>query len=59
MPLHDHPRSKVAKDSVDYSPGMDGRFCRVCVHFEKPAACERVRGEIDPAYWCKLFKKKA
>lgn len=46
---------KVSKASVDYSPGMDGRFCHTCVHY-LGGACNRVRGHIDRDYWCRLFK---
>lgn len=49
---------KVSKESVDYSHGMPARHCGICVHFQSPHSCERVEGDIDPDYWCELFKKK-
>lgn len=46
---------KVSKASVDYSPGMDGRYCHTCEHY-LGGSCELVRGSIDPDYWCRKFK---
>jgi hypothetical protein len=47
------------KSEVDYSDGMDGRFCRTC-RFFRPATnrCLKVAGIIDPAKWCKLWKRR-
>jgi hypothetical protein len=46
---------KVSKKAVDYSPGMGVTRCKNCVFF-RGGLCERVRGVIDPEYWCRLFK---
>lgn len=56
--LHDNPASKLSKDSVDYSEGMGETRCRNCAHFIPPAACEIVRGPIDPEFWCERFAKR-
>ena len=50
--------AKVDKESVDYSKGMGRTRCRDCKHFMAPTHCERVKGIIDPLYWCKLFRKR-
>lgn len=47
------------KDEVDYSPGMNGRFCRTCKFFRgSTSRCLKVKGIIDPEKWCRLWKKK-
>lgn len=48
---------KQAKKAVDYSPGMGRTRCKYCVHY-RAGLCERVRGVIDPDYWCRLFRAK-
>lgn len=48
---------KRSKASVDYSHGMEGRYCRTCEHFEAPDGCTKVEGKIDGAMWCKLWQK--
>lgn len=50
---------KRSKPSVDYSRGHPtGDHCGVCEHYAAHR-CELVAGEIDPAFWCKLFERKA
>lgn len=53
---------KVPKQDVRYSKGMLTRHCSLCAYFIAPkrgklGTCERVTGEIDPAYWCRLFER--
>jgi hypothetical protein len=56
---------KKNKVEVNYSLGHKNSHCgRVsnddkgyCTHFEGPASCELVGGEIRRAYWCELFEK--
>lgn len=50
-------KEKVSQESVDYSPGMKTSHCGICEHYIEPHACEKVKGDINPSYWCKLFKK--
>lgn len=45
----------LEKVAVDYSPGKGEDRCANCAHFLAPAACELVKGEIDPDYWCRRF----
>lgn len=59
---------KKSKQSVHYSPGMDGRYCRTCSHFlpqRRPSACEVTSsegsptpGRIDSSYWCEQFERR-
>ena len=47
------------KSEVDYSKGMQGRFCRTCKFFRgSTSRCLRVKGIIDPEYWCELWRRK-
>lgn len=48
--------AKYMKYQVDYSPGSRREHCAICTYFEQPQACEKVKGDIDPAYWCDLFE---
>jgi uncharacterized protein len=48
--------AKLTKAEVDYSPSTGDDRCDGCVHFEN-GACEIVKGEIDPAYWCQRFER--
>lgn len=58
-------KDKVAKSEVDYSKGMPKSHCGhvpkwhggSCEHFIHPFSCEKVKGYIDPTYWCKLWAK--
>lgn len=50
--------AKKTKTEVDYSKGMPKSHCSLCVHYLGKGVCELVAGKINPAYWCKLFKKK-
>lgn len=52
------PAHKVTKAAVDYSKGHPNSRCGLCVHFRPPASCTEVRGDIDPAYWCRLFERR-
>lgn len=44
------------KREVDYSKGMKKAHCGICRHYIPGGKCELVIGNIDKAYWCKLFK---
>lgn len=47
------------KADVDYSKGMNGRFCRTCRFFRGSTnRCLKVWGPIDPDMWCKLWQKR-
>lgn len=51
---------KAPKLSVDYSEGKGDTRCKNCKHFQSlppVGTCEKVRGLINPDYWCKLFEK--
>src|SRR6185437_1458528 len=50
---------KLAKADVNYSEGNGEDRCGNCQHFEAPAACALVAGEIDPTYWCENFERVA
>jgi len=50
--------TKKAKAEVDYSRSKGEDRCSVCVNFISPDECRKVRGEIDPDYWCELFKRR-
>lgn len=49
--------SKYTKNSVNYSDGMKSAHCGICRYYHA-RMCALVSGKIDPAYWCKLFKRK-
>lgn len=63
--------AKAEKKDVDYSLGMaeshcgkvfedDKSYCRFFSKMRYPAGpgeCEKVSGEINPVFWCKLFSK--
>jgi hypothetical protein len=49
---------KQTKEQVDYGKGMKTRHCGICVHYQKGGYCFKVRGDIHPECWCKLFAKK-
>lgn len=57
---------KKPKAAVRYSPGMASSHCGPvkgwprgeCVHFIAPSGCDRVRGDINPRFWCTLWAKK-
>jgi len=68
----DDAMSKKLKTEVNYSRGMVKSHCGpwmkadrgYCTHFipgstdyKANGTCERVYGEIDPKFWCKLWKK--
>ena len=50
--------TKKTKAEVDYSRSKGEDRCSVCVNFISPDECRKVRGEIDPDYWCELFKRR-
>jgi hypothetical protein len=50
--------AKVSKKSVNYSRAtMSGRRCGLCRFYVRGRRCEKVRGDIDPQFWCILFQK--
>lgn len=50
---------KKNKKEVDYSKGMRQSNCGLCEYFEEAKrTCSKVKGDIDPSMWCKLFEKK-
>lgn len=50
--------AKQPKAEVKYTPhGTRQEHCSICAHFEEPAGCEKVEGEISPNGWCDLFTK--
>lgn len=59
-------KGKEDKKSVDYSKGMPDSHCGKvphwphrgeCRYFLPPFSCEKVKGYIEPKYWCKLHEK--
>lgn len=60
---------KAGKDDVNYSRGHMQSHCGPTFHDDKfycrhfiPGAgyagtCEKVRGAIDPVFWCELYEK--
>jgi len=46
---------KKSKEEVDYSKGMINSRCGICIYYSK-GKCEKVKGDISPEMWCKLFK---
>lgn len=49
-------QQKATKASVDYSRGMPAAHCGICKHYNDHA-CAKVRGYINPRFWCELFQK--
>ena len=57
---------RKAKKEVNYGLGHKDSHCGPvkewkggdCSHFISPHGCEKVRGYINPKYWCELFKAK-
>jgi len=49
---------KRAKSSVDYSRSTGSDRCDGCVNFIAPDRCQRVKGAIEPDYWCRLFEAR-
>lgn len=55
---------KCNKKDVNYSEGMASSHCGPvkawprgeCRFYEEPNSCEKVKGNIDPRYWCELHK---
>lgn len=47
---------KQTKADVDYSKGHPRAHCGICEHYRNHT-CSLVAGAIDPAYWCKLFRR--
>jgi hypothetical protein len=51
---------KQALGDVNYRAALDpGTSCGVCSHFQGPASCELVAGQIDPKATCDLFEPAA
>lgn len=52
---------KVSKEEAGYAPAKFGigDRCGKCRYFEVrgPRQCLRVKGDIDPWYWCRLFER--
>ncbi len=50
---------KISKDEAGYGPSRGADRCGVCRYFEVRGQmqCLKVRGDIDPWYWCELFKR--
>lgn len=46
----------VDKAQVNYQPGMEGKTCASCLHFQKPDKCEIVAGLISPEASCDLYQ---
>lgn len=47
------------KEAVQYSDGMQGKYCKTCKFFRpQTSRCLRVKGIIDPNKWCQLWRKK-
>lgn len=47
------------KEEVKYeSPAKGADHCHGCEHFDKPAACKLVSGEISPEGWCEEFERE-
>lgn len=60
-------QGKELKKDVDYSKGMPSSHCGPvsvwphkgeCRYFIAPFSCEKVKGYIEPKYWCKLWSSK-
>lgn len=49
---------KKDKHEVDYSRGMGATRCRNCKFYQAGGYCLKVRGDIHPEYWCKLFQRR-
>ena len=52
------PEVKLNKADVNYSKGHKGSRCGICKWFLRDNGCVWVKGDIDPDWWCELFKKK-
>lgn len=51
--------SMKEKSEVDYSPGMGATRCGNCRYYRASTSrCLKVKGIIDPQYWCELFKRR-
>ncbi len=50
---------KKSKSSVDYTDRAEmlTERCILCEHYSRGGKCEKVRGDIDPSGWCKLFER--
>jgi hypothetical protein len=52
------PAQKETKQEVDYSRGMPSKHCGICM-FYSDHTCEKVRGYINPRFWCKRFRHES
>jgi hypothetical protein len=59
------PEHKLEKADVNYSKGHKNSKCKLCHWFRRAGLidkypddgeCVWVKGDIDPEYWCELFK---
>jgi hypothetical protein len=52
--------TKLAQAVVGYQDSPQGaEACGNCAHFEAPASCKVVAGNISPGAWCKIYAKKS
>jgi hypothetical protein len=52
-------QAKVSKvQAQNRGQPNDGQQCSGCVHFQEPAACALVEGDISPQGWCTLYSPK-
>ena len=50
--------AKFTKDEVEYSKGLPEAHCGICEHYRPDShSCTLVKGDIDPAYWCRKFER--
>ena len=51
--------NKMPQKAVSYQPTPKGnQRCDNCAFWLEPASCKLVDGQIAPAGWCVLYKKK-
>ena len=54
--VYDEAPLKVTQAEARYTPDGGPEFCRGCVHFTSPYACDRVLGDVTPNGWCKFYE---
>lgn len=51
--------NKVPQKAVSYQTTPKGNLrCDNCAFWQAPSSCKLVDGNIDPAGWCSLYRKK-
>lgn len=51
--------NKIPQKAVSYQPTPKGsQRCDNCALWQGPSSCKLVDGNIAPAGWCTLYKKK-